>query len=178
MLLLATPATAQDAGEAPSATGPISLTGLTAGASDPAFDSEAGAALSNVSEGIIYNATSTPNEPKTAESDVASPTSLITIGETETNMTAEAPEATMQGSEEPSTIAQTEDNASMSVTRTPQPANRIGLRSVSNIGLASIGLLQEDASAPLNSFIWRQSETAKILSLLLSTPSYGSSNTL
>ena len=178
LLLLTTPATAQDAGEAPSATGPISLTGLTAGASAPAVDSEAGAALSNVSEGIIYNATSTPNEPKTVESDVASPTSLITIGETEINMTAEAPEATMQSSEEPSTTALTEDNASMSVTRTPQPANRIGLRSVSNIGLASIGLLQEDAPAPLNSFIWRQSETANILSLILSTPSYGSSNTL
>ena len=178
LMLASSEVIAQEAGDAPQPAGPISLTGLINGAAEPLSDSEAEATASNGSEAIIYNARRAPEEPETAETDIAQPTSLITISDAADNMSAKAPEATRQVLEELDSITPTEDNASVSAARVPQPANRIGLRSVSNIGLASIGLQQGDAPAQLNSFIWRQSETANIIPLILATPSYGSSQTL
>lgn len=178
LMLASSDVIAQEAGDAPQPAGPISLTGLINGAAEPLSDSEAEATASNFSEAIIYNARRAPEEPETAETDIAQPTSLITISDAADNMSAKAPEATTQVLEELDSITPTEDNASVSAARVPQPANRIGLRSVSNIGLASIGLQQVDAPAQLNSFIWRQSETANIIPLILATPSYGSSQTL
>lgn len=178
LMLASSDVIAQEAGDALQPAGPISLTGLINGAAEPLSDSEAEATASNFSEAIIYNARRAPEEPETAETDIAQPTSLITISDAADNMSAKAPEATTQVLEELDSITPTEDNASVSAARVPQPANRIGLRSVSNIGLASIGLQQVDAPAQLNSFIWRQSETANIIPLILATPSYGSSQTL
>ena len=178
LMLASSDVIAQEAGDALQPAGPISLTGLINGAAEPLSDSEAEATASNGSEAIIYNARRAPEEPETAETDIAQPTSLITISDAADNMSAKAPEATRQVLEELDSITPTEDNASVSAARVPQPANRIGLRSVSNIGLASIGLQQVDAPAQLNSFIWRQSETANIIPLILATPSYGSSQTL
>lgn len=178
LMLASSDVIAQEAGDALQPAGPISLTGLINGAAEPLSDSEAEATASNGSEAIIYNARRAPEEPETAETDIAQPTSLITISDAADNMSAKAPEATTQVLEELDSITPTEDNASVSAARVPQPANRIGLRSVSNIGLASIGLQQVDAPAQLNSFIWRQSETANIIPLILATPSYGSSQTL
>ena len=178
LMLASSDVIAQEAGDALQPAGPISLTGLINGAAEPLSDSEAEATASNGSEAIIYNARRAPEEPETAETDIAQPTSLITISDAADNMSAKAPEATRQVLEELDSITPTEDNASVSAARAPQPANRIGLRSVSNIGLASIGLQQVDAPAQLNSFIWRQSETANIIPLILATPSYGSSQTL
>lgn len=178
LMLASSDVIAQEAGDALQPAGPISLTGLINGAAEPLSDSEAEATASNFSEAIIYNARRAPEEPETAETDIAQPTSLITINDAADNMSAKAPEATTQVLEELDSITPTEDNASVSAARVPQPANRIGLRSVSNIGLASIGLQQVDAPAQLNSFIWRQSETANIIPLILATPSYGSSQTL
>ena len=178
LMLASSDVIAQEAGDALQPAGPISLTGLINGAAEPLSDSEAEATASNFSEAIIYNARRAPEEPETAETDIAQPTSLITISDAADNMSAKAPEATTQVLEELDSITPTEDNASVSAARVPQPANRIGLRSVSNIGLASIGLQQGDAPAQLNSFIWRQSETANIIPLILATPSYGSSQTL
>ena len=178
LILASSVVIAQEAGDALQPAGPISLTGLINGAAEPLSDSEAEATASNGSEAIIYNARRAPEEPETAETDIAQPTSLITISDAADNMSAKAPEATRQVLEELDSITPTEDNASVSAARAPQPANRIGLRSVSNIGLASIGLQQGDAPAQLNSFIWRQSETANIIPLILATPSYGSSQTL
>ena len=178
LMLASSDVIAQEAGDALQPAGPISLTGLINGAAEPLSDSEAEATASNGSEAIIYNARRAPEEPETAETDIAQPTSLITISDAADNMSAKAPEATTQVLEELDSITPTEDNASVSAARAPQPANRIGLRSVSNIGLASIGLQQVDAPAQLNSFIWRQSETANIIPLILATPSYGSSQTL
>ena len=178
LMLASSDVIAQEAGDALQPAGPISLTGLINGAAEPLSDSEAEATASNFSEAIIYNARRAPEEPETAETDIAQPTSLITISDAADNMSAKAPEATRQVLEELDSITPTEDNASVSAARVPQPANRIGLRSVSNIGLASIGLQQGDAPAQLNSFIWRQSETANIIPLILATPSYGSSQTL
>ena len=178
LMLASSDVIAQEAGDALQPAGPISLTGLINGAAEPLSDSEAEATASNFSEAIIYNARRAPEEPETAETDIAQPTSLITISDAADNMSAKAPEATRQVLEELDSITPTEDNASVSAARVPQPANRIGLRSVSNIGLASIGLQQVDAPAQLNSFIWRQSETANIIPLILATPSYGSSQTL
>jgi len=178
LMLASSDVIAQEAGDALQPAGPISLTGLINGAAEPLSDSEAEATASNGSEAIIYNARRAPEEPETAETDIAQPTSLITISDAADNMSAKAPEATRQVLEELDSITPTEDNASVSAARAPQPANRIGLRSVSNIGLASIGLQQGDAPAQLNSFIWRQSETANIIPLILATPSYGSSQTL
>jgi hypothetical protein len=178
LMLASSDVIAQEAGDALQPAGPISLTGLINGAAEPLSDSEAEATASNFSEAIIYNARRAPEEPETAETDIAQPTSLITINDAADNMSVKAPEATTQVLEELDSITPTEDNASVSAARVPQPANRIGLRSVSNIGLASIGLQQVDAPAQLNSFIWRQSETANIIPLILATPSYGSSQTL
>ncbi|MDC0563887.1 hypothetical protein OAP51_03705 [Alphaproteobacteria bacterium] len=178
LMLASSDVNAQEAGNAPQPAGPISLTGLINGAAEPLSDSEAGGDASNGSEAIIYNARRAPEESEIAETDIAQPTSLITISDAPDNMSAKAPEATAQVLEELDSIAPTEDNVSVSAARAPQPANRIGLRSVSNIGLASIGLQQVDAPAQLNSFIWRQSETANIIPLILATPSYGSSQTL
>ena len=178
LMLASSDVIAQEAGDALQPAGPISLTGLINGAAEPLSDSEAEATASNFSEAIIYNARRAPEEPETAETDIAQPTSLITINDAADNMSVKAPEATTQVLEELDSITPTEDNASVSAARVPQPANRIGLRSVSNIGLASIGLQQGDAPAQLNSFIWRQSETANIIPLILATPSYGSSQTL
>lgn len=178
LMLASSDVIAQEAGDALQPAGPISLTGLINGAAEPLSDSEAEATASNGSEAIIYNARRAPEEPETAETDIAQPTSLITINDAADNMSVKAPEATTQVLEELDSITPTEDNASVSAARVPQPANRIGLRSVSNIGLASIGLQQVDAPAQLNSFIWRQSETANIIPLILATPSYGSSQTL
>ena len=178
LMLASSDVIAQEAGDALQPAGPISLTGLINGAAEPLSDSEAEATASNFSEAIIYNARRAPEEPETAETDIAQPTSLITISDAADNMSAKAPEATTQVLEELDNITPIEDNASVSNARAPQPANRIGLRSVSNIGLASIGLQQGDAPAQLNSFIWRQSETANIIPLILATPSYGSSQTL
>jgi len=178
LMLASSDVIAQEAGDALQPAGPISLTGLINGAAEPLSDSEAEATASNGSEAIIYNARRAPEEPETAETDIAQPTSLITISDAADNMSAKAPEATRQVLEELDSITPVEDNASVSAARAPQPANRIGLRSVSNIGLASIGLQQGDAPAQLNSFIWRQSETANIIPLILATPSYGSSQTL
>ena len=178
LMLASSDVIAQEAGDALQPAGPISLTGLINGAAEPLSDSEAEATASNFSGAIIYNARRAPEEPETAETDIAQPTSLITISDAADNMSAKAPEATRQVLEELDSITPTEDNASVSAARAPQPANRIGLRSVSNIGLASIGLQQGDAPAQLNSFIWRQSETANIIPLILATPSYGSSQTL
>ena len=178
LMLASSDVIAQEAGDALQPAGPISLTGLINGAAEPLSDSEAEATASNGSEAIIYNARRAPEGPETAETDIAQPTSLITISDAADNMSAKAPEATRQVLEELDSITPTEDNASVSAARAPQPANRIGLRSVSNIGLASIGLQQVDAPAQLNSFIWRQSETANIIPLILATPSYGSSQTL
>ena len=178
LMLASSDVIAQEAGDALQPAGPISLTGLINGAAEPLSDSEAEATASNGSEAIIYNARRAPEEPETAETDIAQPTSLITISDAADNMSAKAPEAARQVLEELDSITPTEDNASVSAARAPQPANRIGLRSVSNIGLASIGLQQGDAPAQLNSFIWRQSETANIIPLILATPSYGSSQTL
>lgn len=178
LMLASSDVIAQEAGDALQPAGPISLTGLINGAAEPLSDSEAEATASNFSEAIIYNARRAPEEPETAETDIAQPTSLITINDAADNMSVKAPEATTQVLEELDSITPTEDNASVSAARVPQPANRIGLRSVSNIGLASIGLQQVDAPAQINSFIWRQSETANIIPLILATPSYGSSQTL
>ena len=178
LMLASSDVIAQEAGDALQPAGPISLTGLINGAAEPLSDSEAEATASNGSEAIIYDARRAPEEPETAETDIAQPTSLITINDAADNMSVKAPEATTQVLEELDSITPTEDNASVSAARVPQPANRIGLRSVSNIGLASIGLQQGDAPAQLNSFIWRQSETANIIPLILATPSYGSSQTL
>ena len=178
LMLASSDVIAQEAGDAPQPAGPISLTGLINGAAEPLSDSEAEATASNDSEAIIYNARSVPEEPETAETDIAQPTSLITISDAADNMSAKAPEVTTLVLEELDSITPAEDNASISAAGAPQPANRIGLRSVSNIGLASIGLQQGDAPAQLNSFIWRQSETANIIPLILATPSYGSSQTL
>ena len=178
LMLASSDVIAQEAGDALQPAGPISLTGLINGAAEPLSDSEAEATASNFSEAIIYNARRAPEEPETAETDIAQPTSLITINDAADNMSVKAPEATTQVLEELDSITPTEDNASVSAARVPQPANRIGLRSVSNIGLASIGLQQVDAPVQLNSFIWRQSETANIIPLILATPSYGSSQTL
>ena len=178
LMLASSDVIAQEAGDALQPAGPISLTGLINGAAEPLSDSEAEATASNFSEAIIYNARRAPEEPETAETDIAQPTSLITINDAADNMSVKAPEATTQVLEELDSITLAEDNASVGAARAPQPANRIGLRSVSNIGLASIGLQQGDAPAQLNSFIWRQSETANIIPLILATPSYGSSQTL
>ena len=178
LMLASSDVIAQEAGDALQPAGPISLTGLINGAAEPLSGSEAEATASNGSEAIIYNARRAPEEPETAETDIAQPTSLITISDAADNMSAKAPEATRQVLEELDSITPTEDNASVSAARAPQPANRIGLRSVSNIGLASIGLQQVGAPAQLNSFIWQQSETANIIPLILATPSYGSSQTL
>ena len=178
LMLASSDVIAQEAGDAPQPAGPISLTGLINGAAEPLSDSEAEATASNFSEAIIYNARRAPEEPETAETDIAQPTSLITISDAADNMSAKAPEVTTLVLEELDSITPAEDNASISAAGAPQPANRIGLRSVSNIGLASIGLQQGDAPAQLNSFIWRQSETANIIPLILATPSYGSSQTL
>ena len=178
LMLASSDVIAQEAGDAPQPAGPISLTGLINGAAEPLSDSEAEATASNDSEAIIYNARSVPEEPETTETDIAQPTSLITISDAADNMSAKEPEVTTLVLEELDSITPAEDNASISAAGAPQPANRIGLRSVSNIGLASIGLQQVDAPAQLNSFIWRQSETANIIPLILATPSYGSSQTL
>lgn len=176
LLLLITPAVvAQETGEVSQAAGPISLTGLAAGASEALANSATDAAVTSGGDGIIYNAENASEEPETVKTDIAQPTSLITISDVADN---QAPEAVIQVSQELGSLTPPENNGSISATRPPQPANRIGLRSVSNIGLASIGLQQIDAPAQINSFIWRQSEAANILSLILSTPSYGSSHTL
>ena len=179
LLVLATSdVIAQEVRDAPQTAGPISLTGLKYGAAESLSDSEAAAAVSNVSEAIIYNERSAPEEPETTETDIAQPTSLITISDAADNMSAKAPESAKQVVEELESTTLTEDDASVSAARAPQPANRIGLRSISNISLASIGLQQVDAPAQLNSFIWHQSETANIIPLILATPSYGPSHTL
>ena len=179
LLVLATSdVIAQEVRDAPQTAGPISLTGLKYGAAESLSDSEAVAAVSKVSEAIIYNERSAPEEPETTETDIAQPTSLITISDAADNMSAKAPESAKQVLVELESTTLTEDDASVSAARAPQPANRIGLRSISNISLASIGLQQVDAPAQLNSFIWQQSETANIIPLILATPSYGPSHTL
>ena len=96
LMLASSDVIAQEAGDALQPAGPISLTGLINGAAEPLSDSEAEATASNGSEAIIYNARRAPEEPETAETDIAQPTSLITISDAADNMSAKAPEATRQ----------------------------------------------------------------------------------
>ncbi|MBT5256679.1 MAG: hypothetical protein HOL81_05680, partial [Alphaproteobacteria bacterium] len=100
LMLASSDVIAQEAGDALQPAGPISLTGLINGAAEPLSDSEAEATASNFSEAIIYNARRAPEEPETAETDIAQPTSLITINDAADNMSVKAPEATTQVLEE------------------------------------------------------------------------------
>ncbi len=135
--------------------GPISLTGLISAAPAPENQtaSQSGEDNSSVSE----QSTETLNDEILSESlisltDMLAPDTGDEIG--------------------------ADGNESFSDLENRQPTMRIDRRSVSNIGLASIGLKQENAHPTLNSFIWKQSKVDTVLALLSSTPPFGTSQTL
>ena len=153
---------------------------------------------------LLTGVTSAPAEAQTGrEPDAASqaPVSLTDLGRFDEN-TSVSPqtEQTPPGTEDtasadnqtaadsapaagqlavPATVPVAAPAAEASTVRQSNVTGRVGRRSISKIGLASIGLNQpQPAQSVINSLIWSESDAEQALALVTATPARGSSAAL
>ena len=119
-----------------------------------------------------------------SEADIAQPYETLTVAEP--SLSGQIAADSESSRDQTDTKAPTEASSAV----TAQPVNkdtqqasavtgRVGRRSVSKVGLASIGLNQiVPTDAVINSLIWSDSNAEQVLALLKATPAQGSSSAL